>query len=124
MHYILENTPSVRQVEHQMETKHALSLHAVIAIAVVGGVLLLFTVVFIIWLTRIHKEEGDDEEYPMRNVNRIVNSLKRGSLKRQEKPPKYYNSSSDSEDDIENLMLRKMNNEVPRNQPWYKSRKL
>jgi hypothetical protein len=88
--------------------------------AVVGAALLLFTLVFIIWLTRMHKD-GEDDEYPIRNVNRIVNSLKRGSMQRKQKP-KNYSSSSDSDDDIEELMLKKMNNAVPRDQPWYKSR--
>jgi hypothetical protein len=120
---VSENTPSVRQIGRRpMETKHVLSLHAVIAMAAVGAALLLFTVVFIVWLTRIH-HEGEDDEYPIRNVNRIVNSLKRGSLQRKEKPKNYNSSSSESDDDIEELMLRKMNNAVPRDQPLYKSRK-
>ena len=117
----LENTPSVRQIGRSLiETKTVLSLPAIIAMAVVGAALLLFTLVFIVWLTRIH-QEGEDDEYPVRNVNRIVNSLKRGSMQRKGKPKKY-SSSSESDDDIEELMLKKMNNGVPRDQPWYKSR--
>lgn len=105
------------------ETNKFLSLQGIIAMAVVGTALLLFTVVFIIWLTRVH-QEGEEGEYPMRNVNRIVNSLKRGTLQRKEdKKPRHCSSSSDSDEDIENLMLRKMNNDVPRDQPWFKSRK-
>ena len=116
-----ENTPSVRQIGRRpIETKTVLSLPAIIAMAVVGAALLLFTLVFIVWLTRMH-QEGDDDEYPVRNVNRIVNSLKRGSMQRKGKPKKH-SSSSESDDDIEELMLKKMNNGVPRDQPWYKSR--
>ena len=94
-----------------METKEILSLHAIIAMAVVGAALLLFTVVFIIWLTRVHHDEGEDGAYPIRNVNRIVNSLKRVSLPRKDKQEQYnYSSSSESDEDIEGLMARKMNN--------------
>ena len=122
--YILEYIPSVRLVERSpKETKHVLSLHAIIAMAVVGAALILFTVVFIIWLMRVH-QEGEDDDYPIRNVNRIVNSLKRVSLPKKEKR-KSYSSSIESDEDIEDLMIRKTNNAyaVPKDQPWYKSRK-
>lgn len=91
--------------------------------AVVGAALILFTVVFIIWLMRV-RQEGEDGDYPIRNVNRIVNSLKRVSLPKKEKA-KSYDSSSESDEDIEDLMITKTNNAyaVPKDQPLYKSRK-
>ncbi|XP_028401170.1 epithelial discoidin domain-containing receptor 1-like [Dendronephthya gigantea] len=117
-----ENTPSVRKTERELkETNKFLSLQGIIAMAAVGAALLLLTVLFIIWLTRVH-QEGEDGEYPIRNVNRIVNSLKRGTLQGKEgKKPRHYSSSSESDEDVENLMVRKMNNDVPRDQPWFKS---
>ena len=88
---------------------------------VVGAALILFTVVFIIWLMRVHHED-EDGDYPIRNVNRIVNSLKRVSLPTKENQ-KSYSSSSESDEDIEDLIIRKTNNAMPKDQPWYKSRK-
>lgn len=125
MRNISGRTPSLRQVEsNPPTTKPMLSLYGVIAMSVVGGALLLFSVVFGIWLTRMHRQDEEDE-HPIRNVNRVINSLKRGSsLGRQKrKLESSMTSSTESVDDIEQLVSKKNSHEEANDLPWYNSRK-
>ena len=93
---------------------------ATIGMAILGLALLIFTLVLIVWLKKRHEDPDQSGTHTLRNAVRIVNPLKGGSLKK--KTVKHHSSSSESDEDVDDLVQKKLNNFVPSNQPWYKSR--